>query len=167
MKGYWSQRNLQISEKFISICGIAYRWVVRCCSLSAVLLSATPWTAAHLSFSVSRSLLKLMSIESMMDTPVILCHPLLLPSIFSNIRIFSRESVLPSRWPKCWRLSFSLIPSSEYSGLISFRIDWFDLWEFSHRSPQIPCRSFGPVQNIHKTFGLHQKMSANPQSTQE
>ena len=92
--------------------------------------SATPWTAAcqaSLSFTVSLSLLKLMSIESVIPTKhLILCHPLLfLPSIFPSIRVFSNESVLHIRWPKDW--SFSVSPSSEYSGLISFRIDWFDL----------------------------------------
>ena len=92
--------------------------------------SATPWTAARqasLSFTVSLSLLKLMSIESVIPSKhLILCHPLLfLPSIFPSIRVFSNESVLHIRWPKDW--SFSVSPSSEYSGLISFRIDWFDL----------------------------------------
>ena len=92
--------------------------------------SATPWTAAcqaSLSFTVSLSLLKLMSIESVIPSKhLILCHPLLfLPSIFPSIRVFSNESVLHIRWPKDW--SFSVSPSSEYSGLISFRIDWFDL----------------------------------------
>ena len=92
--------------------------------------SATPWTAAHEAFlSInSWSLLKLMSIESVMPSNhLILCHPLLLPpSIFPNISLFS-ESVLHIRWPKYWSFSLSVSPSSEYSGLISFRIDWFDL----------------------------------------
>ena len=76
-----------------------------------------------------RSLLKLMSIESVMPSNhLILCHPLLLPpSIFPNIKVFSNESVLPIRWPKYWSFSFSIRPSSEYSGLISFRMDWLDL----------------------------------------
>jgi len=91
----------------------------------------TPWTAAHqasLSITNSWSLLKLMSIESVMPSHhLILCHPLLLlPSIFSTIRVFSNESVLQIRWPKYWSFSFSISPSNEYSGLISFRIDWFD-----------------------------------------
>ena len=91
-----------------------------------------PWTAAHqasLSITNSRSLLKLMSIESVMPSNhLILCHHLLLlPSIFPNIRIFSKESVLHIRRPKYWSFSFSISPSNEYSGLISFRIDWFDL----------------------------------------
>ena len=93
--------------------------------------SATPWTAAcqnSLSFTISQSWLKLMSIESVMaSNHLILCHPLLLPpSIFLSIRIFSTESVLHIRWPKYWSFSFSISPSNEYSGLISFRIDCFD-----------------------------------------
>ena len=100
-------------------------------SLSRVRLFATPWTAAHqasLSITNSWSLLKLMSIESVMPSNhLILCRPLLLlPSILPSIRVFSNESVLCIRWPK-YR-SFSISPSNEYSGLISFRIDWFDLF---------------------------------------
>ena len=91
-----------------------------------------PWTAAcqaSLSITNSRSPLKPMSIESMMPSNnLILYHPLLLlPSIFPSIRVFSNESVLCIRWPKYWSFSFSISPSNEYSGLISFRIDWFDL----------------------------------------
>ena len=101
-------------------------------SLSRVWLFATPWIAVcqpSLSITNSRSLLKLMSIESVMPSNhLILCHPLLLfPSIFPNIRVFSSESVLHIRWPKYWSFSFSISPSNEYLGLISFRIDWFDL----------------------------------------
>ena len=78
--------------------------------------------------SNSRSLLKLMSTESVMPSNhLILCHPLLPPSIFPSIRVFSNESVLPIRWPKDWSFSFSISPSNEYSGLISFRMDWLDL----------------------------------------
>ena len=92
----------------------------------------TPWTAAHqasLSITNSRSLLKLMSIESLMPSNhLILCRPLLLlPSIFPSIRVFSKESVLSIRWPKYWSFSFSISTSNEYSGLISFRMDWLDL----------------------------------------
>ena len=98
--------------------------------LSRVLFFVTPWTAARqpsLSITNSWSLLKLMSVESVMPSNYfILCHPLLLlPSVFSSMRIFSNESVLYIRRPKCW--SFSISPSNEYSGLISFRMDWFDL----------------------------------------
>ena len=100
--------------------------------LSRVRLFATPWTAARqasLSITNSRSWLKLMSIESVMPSNhLILCHPCLLPpSIFPSIRVFSNESVLRNRWPKYWSFSFSISPSSEYSGLISFRMDWLDL----------------------------------------
>ena len=98
-------------------------------SFSHVWLFATPWTAAcqaSLSITNSWSLLKLMSMESVMPSNrLILCCPLLLlPSIFPSIRVFSNESVLHIRWPKYW--NFSVSPSNEYSGLISFRIDWFD-----------------------------------------
>ena len=101
-------------------------------SLSRVLFFATPWTAAHqasLSITNSWSLLKLMSIESVMTSNhLILCRPLLLPpSIIPSIRVFSNESVLRIRWPKYWSFSFSTSPSNEYSGLISFRVDWLDL----------------------------------------
>ena len=97
--------------------------------LSHVLLFATPWTAvcqASLSITNSKSLLKLMSIELVMPSNhLILCRPLLLlPSIIPSIRVFSNESVLRIRWPKYWSFSFSNGPSNEYSGLISFRMDW-------------------------------------------
>ena len=93
----------------------------------------TPWTAAHqasLSFVISWSLLKLMSTESVMPSYyLILCHHLLLlPSIFPSIRVFSSELALPINWPKYWSFIFSLSPSNDYSGLISFRINWFDLF---------------------------------------
>ena len=104
-------------------------------SLSHVRLFETPWTAAHqasLSIINSQSLLKLMSIKLVMTSNhLILCHPLLLlPSIFPSIRVFSNESVLHIRWPNYWSFSFSISPSKEYSGLISFRIDWLDLLAF-------------------------------------
>ena len=102
------------------------------CLLICVQLFATPWTAARqasLSFTISQSLLKLMSIESVMPSNhLILCCPLfLLPSIFPSISVFSSESTLQTRGPKYWSFSFSISPCNEYSGLISFRIDWFDL----------------------------------------
>ena len=102
-------------------------------SLSRVRLFATPWTTAHqasLSITNSRGLLKLTSIESVVPSNhLILRHPLLLPpSIFPSIRVFSNESVLCIRWPKDWSFSFSISPSSEYSGQISFRMDWLDLF---------------------------------------
>ena len=102
-------------------------------SLSRVQLFATPWTAAHqasLPITNSQSLLKLISIESVMPSNhLILCCPLLLlPSIFPSIRVFSKESVLCFRWPKFWSFSFSTSPSNEYSGLISFGMDgWLSL----------------------------------------
>ena len=99
--------------------------------LCLVQLFASPWTAAHqasLSITNSPSLLKLMSIESVMPSNhLILCHRLLLPSIFPSIRVFSNESALRIRWPKYWSFSFSINPSNEYSGLISFRMDWLGL----------------------------------------
>ena len=100
--------------------------------LSRVWLFVTPWTAAHqasLSYTISRSLLKLVSIELVIPSNhLILCHPLLLlPSVFPSIRIFSDELALCIRWPKYWSFNLSISPSSEYSGLISFRIDWLDL----------------------------------------
>ena len=100
--------------------------------LSHVRLFETPWTAAHeasLSVTNSRSLFKLMFIESVMPSNhLILCRPLLfLPSIFPSIRVFSNESVLHISWPKYWSFRFNISPSNEYSELISFRMDWFDL----------------------------------------
>ena len=100
--------------------------------LSCVRLFVTPRTAAHqafLSITNSRSLLKLMSIEWVMPSNhLIFCRPLLLlPSLFPSIRVFSNESVLCIRWPKCWSFNFNISPSNEYSGLISFRMDWLDL----------------------------------------
>ena len=120
-------------------------------SLSYVRLFATPWTAAHqasLSNINSWSLLKLMCIESVMPSNhLIFCRPLLLlPSIFPSIRLFSKESVLCIRWPKYWSFSFSTSPSNEYSGLISFRVDWFDLLA---------------VQEILKTFFQHHSSCKN------
>ena len=100
--------------------------------LSPIRLFVTPWTAVRqyaLSITNSWSLLKFVSIESVMPSNhLILCRPLLLlPSIFPSIRGFSSQSVLHIRWPKYWSFSFSISPSNEYSGLISFRTDWFDL----------------------------------------
>ena len=95
-------------------------------------LFATPLTSAHqfsLSFTISQSLLKLKSIKSVMPSNhlILCCSLLLLPSLFPSIEVFSRESALHIRWPKYWSFSFSIHPSNEYLGLISFRIDWFDL----------------------------------------
>ena len=116
----------------VKIVGKIWSSPVPLCSLSHVWLFATPWTAvcqASLSITNSWSLLKLMSIESMIPSNhLILCCPLLLlPSIFPSIRVFSSGSVLRIRWPKYWSFSFSISPFNEYSGLISFKIDWLDL----------------------------------------
>ena len=113
-------------------CTCVYMCVGSVQSLSCVRLFATPWTAArqaYLSITNSRSPLKLMSIELVIPSNhLILCRPLLLPPlIFPSIRVFSNESALPIRWPKYWSFSFSISPSNEYSGLISFRMDWLDL----------------------------------------
>ena len=100
-------------------------------SCSVMSDSTTPWTAAHqvfLSITNSQSLLKLISIELVMPSNhLFLCHPLLLPSIIPSIRVFCNEPALHNGWPKYLSFSFSISPSNEYSGLISFRIDWFDL----------------------------------------
>ena len=120
-------------------------------SLTRVRLCATPWTAARqasLSIANSRSLLRLMSIEWVMPSNhLILCHfLLLLPSVFSSIRVLSDESVLCIRWPKYGSFSFSISPSSEYSGLISFRMDWFFCLAFFKKDgfECIPPKVLGP-----------------------
>ena len=119
--------------------------------LSHVQLFVTPWIAAHqapLSFTVSRSLLRFMSVVLVMPSNhLILCHPLLfLPSIFPSIRVFSNESVLHIRWPKYWSFSFSISPSNECPGLISFRMDWLDLLA---------------IQGIHKSLLQHHSSKAS------
>ena len=101
-------------------------------SPSVVSIFVTPWTVARqasMPITSSWSLLKLISIESVMPSNhLIICHPLLLPhSIFPSIRVFSNQPILRIRWPKYWSFSFSISPSNEYSGLISFRMDWLDL----------------------------------------
>ena len=111
---------------------LAGRWEESVQSLCLVQLLATPWTAvcqASLSITNSWSLLKLMSIESVMPSNhlILSCHLLLLPSIFPSIRVFSNELALRIRWPKYWSFSFSISPSNEYSGLISFRMYWLNL----------------------------------------
>ena len=134
-------------------------------SLSHVQPFATPWTEAHhafLSTTNSQSLFKLMSVESVMPSNhLILCRPLLLPpSIFPSIRVFSSESVLHIRWPKYWSFSFIISPSSEYSGLISFRMEWMDilavqvtrkilLQHHSSKASIIQCSTFFIVQLSH------------------
>ena len=122
-----------MSYTILTVCLIKGFIYVLLLSFSHSLMSDSviPWPAARqasLSFTISLSLLKLMSIESMMPSKhLILCHALLLlPSIFSSIRVFSNESALHIRWPKYWSFCFSIRPSNEYSGLFSFRTDWFD-----------------------------------------
>ena len=124
----------------------------------------TPWTAARqasLSITNSRSLLKLMSIVSVMSSHLILCRPLsLLPLILPRIRVFSNVSVFHKRWPKYWSFSFSISPSNEYSGLISFRMDWLDLLAIqgtlksllqhhSSKASALQCSAFFTVQLSH------------------
>ena len=124
------KRALMSSDKKMYTYTISYFSSVQ--SLSCVRLFVTPWIAARqasLSITNSWSSLRLTSIESVMPSShLILCHPpLLLPSIFPSIRVFSNESALHMRWPKYWSFSFSIIPSNEHPGLISFRMDWLDL----------------------------------------
>ena len=121
-------------------------------SCSVVSNSATPWTAAlqaSLSITISRSLFKLVCIESVMPSNcLILCHPLLLPpSIFPSIRVFPNESVLRIRWPKYWSFSFSISPFKEYSGLISFRIDWLDLLAVQGTLKSSPTPQFKSINS--------------------
>ena len=119
---FWSLCILMpLLLKFSSVQSLSHVW--------HFVTSRTTARQASLSITNSRSPPKSMSIESVMPSNhLILCHPLLLPpSIFPSIRVFSNESVLPIRWPKYWSFSFSISPSNEYSGLISFRMDWLDL----------------------------------------
>ena len=143
-------------------------------SLSRVRLFATPWIAAcqaSLSITNSWSLPKLTSIESVMPSNhLVLCRPLLLlPSVFPSIRVLSNESALHIRWPKCWSFRFSISPSSEYSGLISFRIDWFDLLAvqgtlkslLQHHSSEawmLWCSAFFMVQPSHPYMTIRKTM---------
>ena len=122
-------------------------------SPSRVQLFVTPWTVAHhapLSAIISQSLHKFMSIESVMPSNhVILCHLLLLlPSVFPSIRIFSSESVPLIKWRKYWSFSFSISPSNEYSGLISFRIDWFDLLAVQGTLKSSPASQFKNINSL-------------------
>ena len=129
----------------------------------------TPWTAAcqaSLSITNSWSLLRLMSIESVMPSNhLILCHPLLfLPSIFPSIRVFSSESALHIRWPMYWSFSFNISPSNEHSGLISFRMDWLDLLAVQG---DLDCKSLckrlfsNTTVQKHQFFGTHLSLQSN------
>ena len=149
-------------------------------SLSRVRFFVTPWTIAcqaSLSVTSSQSLLKLMTIESVMPSNhLILCRPLLLPpSILPSIRLFSNESVLRIRWPKYWSFSFSISPSNEYSGLISFRMDWLDLLAVqgtlksllqyhSSKASILQCSDFFIVQLSHPylTTGKTKQVFSHP-----
>ena len=137
------------------------RWILNQWTTSSVQFSSvtqsclfgTPWTAApqaSLSITNSRSLLKFISIKSVMPfNHLILCYPLLLPSILPSIRVFSSESVLRITWPKYWSFSFSISPSNEYSGLLSFRIDWFHLL-----AVQGTLKSLNTTVQKHQFFGM-------------
>ena len=125
-------------------------------SLSRVRLFVTPWTSAReasLSTTNSQSLFKLMSIESEMPSNhLILCRPLLLlPSIFSSNGVFSNESIIHIRWPKYWSFSFSISPSNEYSGLISFRIDWLDLLAVQGTLKSLPQHHSSKASILHRS----------------
>ena len=134
-------------------------------SLICVQLLVTAWTAAcqaSLSFTISLHLLKLMSIESVMPSNrLILCYPLLLlPSIFPSVMVFSNESALHIKWPKYWSFSFSISPSNEYSGLTSFRIDWFDLLAIQgNLKSLLQCSAFFMVPLSHPYMTIRKKHS--------
>ena len=147
--------------------------------LSHVQLFVTPRTAARqasLSITNSRSLFKLMSIESVMPSSrLILCHHLLLPSIFPSIGVFSNESVLHIRWPKCWSFTFSISPSNEHPGLISFRMDWLDLLAVkgtlesllqyhSSKASILLCSAFFIVQFSHPYMTAGKSIALNRQT---
>ena len=152
-----------------------FEWFSSVQLLSRVWLFVTPWTAARqtsLSITNCRSLLKLMSIGSVMPSNhLILCRPLLLPpSIFPSIRVFPNESVLHIRWPKNWSFSFNMSPSNEYSGLISFRIDWLDhlavqgtlkslLQHHSSKASILQCSAFFMKKNF---ISIHTRLLEKP-----
>ena len=102
---------------------------------------------------ISRSLLKLLSIESVMPSNhLMLCHPVLLPSVFPSIRVFSNEPMLCIKWPKHWTFSFNISPSNEYSGLISFRIDWLDLCRSRDSQESSPTPQFKSINSLALSF---------------
>ena len=145
----------------------SWQFVIAVQSLSRVQLFATLWTAAcqaSLSFTVSRGLLKFMSIESvMLSNHSVLCCPLLLPSsIFPSIRVLSKESTLHIRWLKCWSFSFSISPSNEYSWLIPFRIDWFDLLAVQRRSRLVTYLCIISVSWLWGLWGSRQNIQLPP-----
>ena len=128
-------------------------------SLSYVRCFVTPWTAARqasLSITNSQSLLKLMSIGSvMLSNHLIPCHPLLLLPIFPSIRVFSNESALPIRWPKYWSFSLNIGPSNEYSELITFRMDWFDLLAVQGILKSLQHHSCGMAKKREPSSSVH------------
>ena len=151
-----THQNVHLKWKHLIICKFSSVQ-----SLSHVPLFVTPWTATYkvyLSFTISRSLLKLMFIESvMLYNYLVLCHYLLLPAVFPSIRVCSNELTLRISWPKHWNFSFCISPSNEYSGLISFWIDWFDflavqatlkslLQHESSKASILQCSAFFMVQ---------------------
>ena len=159
-------KNRPLSTSAVAVCSVSKSCPTLCKPMNLT-------HQASLSFTVSWSLLKLMSIESVMPSNHLnLCHPLfLLPSVFPSIRVFSNESALHITWPKYWSFSFSINPSNEYSGLISFRIDWFDFLavqgtlQESSPAPQFESNSslvlsrillYGPtVTSIHDYWKKH------------
>ena len=157
------------------MCTLNGWYVVVVQSLSCVWLFVIPWTTAHqasLSFTISQILLKLMSTESVMPSNhLILCRPLLLlPSIFPSIRVLPNQSVLWIRWPKYWRFSFNISPPNEYSALISFRMDWFDLltvqgtlksllYHHSLKASILQCSAFFMIQLSHPYMTTGKKHS--------
>ena len=152
---------------------VAWKHICSVQSLSRVRLFATPWTAAcqsFLSITNSLSLLKLMSIELLMPSNhLIFCRPLfLLPSILASVRVFSNESVLHIRWPKDWSLSFSISPSNDYSGLISFRIDCFDLLAVQGTQEPSPTPQFKSINSpalsfLYGPILIHTQLLEKPQ----
>ena len=165
---------MNITNAFLSLC------IVQFSSLSRVQPFATPWTAVHqasLSLTNSWSLLKLMSIELVIPSNhLILCCPLLLlPSIFPSIRVFSNESALHIRWPKYWSFSFTISPSNEYSALISFRMDWLDLFSvqgtlkslLQHHTSKasiLQCSAFFIVQLSHPYMTIRKTIALTRQT---
>ena len=150
-KQLWGSKGIRIGQREkLNFNAVGSIDVVQ--SLSHIWLFAIPWTAAHqasLSFTISWSLLKLMSIGSMMPSNhLILCRPIcLLPSIFPSIMVFSNELVLHIRWPKYWSYSFSISPTNEYSGLISFRMGWLDLLQSKGLSRSSPTPQFKSINS--------------------
>ena len=145
---FWALLKAFNSMRFCALTVMRQKWrpFVVVHLPSRVWLFMTPWTTARqvsLSLTISQSLLKLLSIEFMMlFEHLILCHPLLLPSILPSIRVFSNESALHIQWPKYFSFNFSISPSNEYLGLISFKINWFDLLAVQGTLESYPAPQF-------------------------